>query len=166
MYYIYTKHLDPHHWEWYWTQWTHWNIWYSRSNESPFQEEYDRGCGGVVSLPNTLALEWGAGNLSSGGGSFFTCTHFASLDLGQGQMPDDLMTSQTQGRRPEKMMLFFWILSKSGGGRALPNFFDTFSQVHFWSITGVYFLQNANDLNFELFFGCVHDPQSKYSAFI
>ena len=96
MYYIYTKHLDPHHWEWYWTQWTHWNIWYSRSNESPFQEEYDRGCGGVVSLPNTLALEWGAGNLSSGGGSFFTCTHLASLDLGQGQMPDGLMTSQIQ----------------------------------------------------------------------
>ena len=48
----------------------------------------------------------------------------------------------------------------------MPNFFFTFSFVHFWSIEGGYFLQNANNLNFKLFFGCIHDPQSKYSAFI
>ena len=48
----------------------------------------------------------------------------------------------------------------------MPNFFFTFSWVHFWSIEGGYFLQNANNLNFKLFFGCIHDPQSKYSAFI
>ena len=33
------------------------------------------------------------------------------------------------------------------GGRALPKFF-----AHFWSIKGVHFLKNANDLNFKLFF--------------
>ena len=31
---------------------------------------------------------------------------------------------------------------------------------------GVYFLQNANNLNFKLFLSCIHDPQRKYSAFI
>ena len=34
------------------------------------------------------------------------------------------------------------------GKRALSKFFVTFSIVHFWSIKGVYFLQNANNLNF------------------
>ena len=38
------------------------------------------------------------------------------------------------------------------GGRALPKFFVTFSEMHFWSIKGVYFLQNANNLSFKLFF--------------
>ena len=50
-------------------------------------------------------------------------------------------------------------------GRALTKLFVTFSWVHFWSIKGVYLLQNANKLNFKLFLGCIHDPQSKYSAF-
>ena len=50
------------------------------------------------------------------------------------------------------------------GGHA--QFFVTFSEVHFWSIKGVFFPPNANNLNFKLFLGCIHDPQSKYSAFI
>ena len=50
-----------------------------------------------------------------------------------------------------KKLLFFWILSKWGGG-ALPNFFVTLSLVHFWSIKGIFFLQNANNLKFKLFF--------------
>ena len=52
------------------------------------------------------------------------------------------------------------------GGRALPIFLDTFSQVLFWPIKGVYFLKNANNLNFKVFLGCIHDPQSKNFAFI
>ena len=52
------------------------------------------------------------------------------------------------------------------GGWALPNFFVHFSQMHFWSIKGVYFLQNTNNLNFKLFLGCIHDPQRKYAALI
>ena len=31
---------------------------------------------------------------------------------------------------------------------------------------GVYFLQNANNVNFKLFLDCIHDPQSKYSVCI
>ena len=54
------------------------------------------------------------------------------------------------GRFHEKKLLFFWILSKWGGG--CQKFFVTFSEVHFWSIKGVHFLQNANNLNFKLFF--------------
>ena len=38
------------------------------------------------------------------------------------------------------------------GGGALHKFVGTFSEVHFWSIKGVYFLQNANNLFFKLFF--------------
>ena len=37
--------------------------------------------------------------------------------------------------------------------------------MHFWSTKGVYLLQNANNVNFKLFLGCIHDPQSKDSAF-
>ena len=33
-------------------------------------------------------------------------------------------------------------------GRAPPKFVGTFSLVHFWSIKGVYFINNANNLNF------------------
>ena len=51
------------------------------------------------------------------------------------------------------------------GGRALHNFWHLL-WVHFCSIKGVYFLQNANNLNFKLFLGCIHEPQSKYSGFI
>ena len=54
-------------------------------------------------------------------------------------------------------MLFFWILSKWGGeGRALPKFFVTFLWVHFWSIKGVHFLQNANNFNFKLFLRLIY----------
>ena len=52
------------------------------------------------------------------------------------------------------------------GGGVLPNFFATFLWVQFWSIKGVYFLQNDNNLISQLFLGTIHDPQSKYSAFI
>ena len=50
-------------------------------------------------------------------------------------------------------------------GGPCPNFCHLFI-VHFWSKPGPHFLQNANDLNFKLFLGCIHDPQSKYSTFI
>ena len=36
--------------------------------------------------------------------------------------------------------------------------------MHFWSIRGVYILQNANNLGFNCFLSCIHAPQSKYSA--
>ena len=36
------------------------------------------------------------------------------------------------------------------GGRALPKFFGTFSWVHFWSIKGVSFFQNGNNLNLDI----------------
>ena len=50
-----------------------------------------------------------------------------------------------KGRSHEGKLLFFWILSKWGGGHT------QFFQVHFWSINSrVYFLQNANDLKFKL----------------
>ena len=38
-----------------------------------------------------------------------------------------LVFKQSKGRIPEKNLLFFWILSKWEGGRALPMFFVTFS---------------------------------------
>ena len=44
-----------------------------------------------------------------------------------------------------------FVFCPNEGGRALPNFFGPF-QVHFWSIKGVYFLQNANNWNLKLFF--------------
>ena len=50
-------------------------------------------------------------------------------------------------------------------GGPCPNFCHLFI-IHFWSKPGPHFLQNANDLNFKLFLGCIHAPQSKYSAFI
>ena len=37
-----------------------------------------------------------------------------------------------------------------GGGS--PIFLALFQEVHYWSIQGVYFLQNASNLNFKLFF--------------
>ena len=52
--------------------------------------------------------------------------------------------NEYKGRRPEKSCCSFEFCPNAGGG-ALP-----FSQVHFWSINGVYFLQNANNLNFKL----------------
>ena len=52
------------------------------------------------------------------------------------------------------------------GGEGPAQFFGTFSWVPFWSIQGVYFLQNTNNFKIRLFLGCIHDPQSKYSAFI
>ena len=52
------------------------------------------------------------------------------------------------------------------GGEALPKFLVPFQDVHFWSIKGLYFFQNANNLNFKLFLGCIQDPQSKYFASI
>ena len=48
----------------------------------------------------------------------------------------DITQFRDWGRFPEKKLLFFWILSKWGG-----------------SIKGVNFLQNANNMNFRLFFG-------------
>ena len=60
---------------------------------------------------------------------------------------------------PKKCCCSFGFCSNEGGERALPNSFVTFSKVHFWSKKGVYFLQNANNLNFQLFLGCIHDHQ-------
>ena len=37
-----------------------------------------------------------------------------------------------------------------GGGPACPNCLAHFKEVHFWSIKGVYFFQNANDLNIQV----------------
>ena len=51
----------------------------------------------------------------------------------------------------KKSCCSFGLCPNEGAGRALPKFFVTFSSVHFWSIKGVYFLQNANNLNFKLF---------------
>ena len=86
-------------------------------------------------------------------------------DYGQPDSKISVFWQLSEGRFHEKKLLFFWILSKWGGG-VLPNFFATFLWVQFWSIKGVYFLQNDNNFNFKLFLGCSHDPQSKYSAFI
>ena len=44
------------------------------------------------------------------------------------------------GRCPEKKQLLFRALLKIG----------TFSEVHFWSIKGVFFFQNANNLRYKL----------------
>ena len=41
-------------------------------------------------------------------------------------------------------------------GGALPKFFGTFSRIAFLVNKGVYFFQNANNLNFKLFLGCIH----------
>ena len=54
------------------------------------------------------------------------------------------------GKVSRGKLLFFFVQMR--GGRALPKFFVTFSEMYFWSIKGVYFLQNANNLNFKLFF--------------
>ena len=53
-----------------------------------------------------------------------------------------------------------------GAGEGPAQFLSQFEEVHFWSIKGVYFLQNANNLNFKLFLGTIYDPHSKYSAVI
>ena len=53
-----------------------------------------------------------------------------------------IVLRDSKGRSPEKTYLIR-ILSKLD--------FGIFSYVHFWSITGVFFLQNANHLNFKLF---------------
>merc|ERR1712004_676902 len=50
-------------------------------------------------------------------------------------------------------------------GGICPIFFANFF-ISVFLAKGVYFLQNANTLNFELLFRLYHDPQSKYSAFI
>ena len=55
------------------------------------------------------------------------------------------------GRSPEKIPLFFWILSKKG--REGPaQIFVTSSRGAFLVNKGAYFFQNANNLNFKLFF--------------
>ena len=43
-----------------------------------------------------------------------------------------------------------------GGAWQCPNLMAPFQEVYFWSIKGVYFFQNANVLNFELFLGCFY----------
>ena len=43
-------------------------------------------------------------------------------------------------------------LSPKGGGEDPAQIFVTFSLVYFWSRKGAYFLPNANNLNFNLFF--------------
>ena len=56
-----------------------------------------------------------------------------------------------KGRSHEKKTSVLLDFVQMWGG-ALPKFCVTFSEVHFWSIIGVYFLQNAYNLNFKLFF--------------
>ena len=65
---------------------------------------------------------------------------------------------QRRGRGPElgtvsreQTAVLLDFVQMKGWGKALPKFFVTFSYVHFWSIIGVYFLQNANNLDFKLF---------------
>ena len=48
--------------------------------------------------------------------------------------------------------------AEGGRGGPCPNFLSPFYSVHFWSIKGVPFLQNANNLNFKLFFYVVYMP--------
>ena len=54
------------------------------------------------------------------------------------------------GTSPQTKMFSFWHCPKRGG--SCPNLGVLFQGVHFWSIKGVYFFQNANNLNFELVF--------------
>ena len=65
--------------------------------------------------------------------------------------------SGTFSRKKAAVLLDF--VQMRGGGGALPKFFVTFSLVHFWSIKRVYFLQNTNNLNFNLFLDCIYDPK-------
>ena len=49
-----------------------------------------------------------------------------------------------------------WIFSKwGGGGRALPKYFGIFSKGALLVNKGVYFFQDAINLNFKLFLGCI-----------
>ena len=49
----------------------------------------------------------------------------------------------------EKKSFFSGIARMRGGGvYPCPNFLALFQEVHFWSIKRVYFLKNANVLNF------------------
>ena len=50
-----------------------------------------------------------------------------------------------KGRSHEKETAVLLDFVQIRGGGALPKFCVTFSEVHFWSIIGVYFLQNANN---------------------
>ena len=60
-----------------------------------------------------------------------------------------LFELKAQGKSPEKSSCSFGFCPNEG--QDLPKFFVHFSLVHFWSIKGVYFLQNANNFNFKLF---------------
>ena len=67
---------------------------------------------------------------------------------------------------PKKAAVLLDFVQIKGGGRACPTFFNTFSYVHFWSIKGVYFLQNANNLNLKLFLlGCIYSILSSILTF-
>ena len=50
---------------------------------------------------------------------------------------------------PNKVHALSYGFPQTGGGPA--HFLASFQEVHFWSIKGVYFFQNANNLNFRLF---------------
>ena len=55
-----------------------------------------------------------------------------------------------KGQSPEKSSCSFGFCPNEGG-EGPAQIFGTFSEVHYWSIKGVHFLQNANNLNFKLF---------------
>ena len=55
------------------------------------------------------------------------------------------------GTYPQTKMFSFWHCPKRGGW-SYPNLLVLFQGVYFWSIKGVYFFQNANNLNFEVIF--------------
>ena len=56
-------------------------------------------------------------------------------------------SGKVSGKKVAVLLEFVWMR-----GGALPKLFVTFSWVHFWAIKGMYFLQNANNFDFELFF--------------
>ena len=70
------------------------------------------------------------------------------------------------GKTSQKKLLFFGFCPNEGGRGRCPNFLAPIHKVHFWSIKGAFSLQNALNLNFKLFIGCIHDQKSRYSAFI
>ena len=51
--------------------------------------------------------------------------------------------------RTKSILLGIARMSEGGGS---PIFLAHFQEVHYWSLQGVYFLQNASNLNFKLFF--------------
>ena len=69
-----------------------------------------------------------------------------------------------EGFTKKVAVLFNFVQMKGGEGPAqiFCHFFISAFLVNKRSL----FLQNANNLNFKLFLGRIHDPQSKYSAFI